>query len=231
MHKKLIIEAYKKAQENRKEKGDNDPSKADSTEDLSIYLKDESGWEISPTRLQQYLNEAKALKNKKEDIKIKQIAVIYGLCNYLGFSSYKEFKVSNATLSEKIRYFFIKNRDALIISLITIICCIVFTLANRQYWMIWNGLEYVEVSFDIKKFEDGELKIYSADKIRNFKKIPNPDCNTIYINEKGDKVTWYYKRGKNDLEIFTSSGVHPINGKALDDITEYMIREHICPEY
>jgi hypothetical protein len=97
--------------------------------------------------------------------------------------------------------------------------------------MVWNGLEYVEVSFDMKKLESGELEAYNADKIRNFKKISNPDCDTEYFNERGEKITWYYKRGKDDLEIFTSPGIHPTNGKTLDDITRHMIQQHICSQY
>lgn len=231
MHKNLILLAFERAKENRKEQGDNDPKKTKIAEDISDYLDEQHGQRITPARLKQYHHEAEQIKNKKEDIRIAQIAVVYGLCEYLGFNSYKSFKMSTASLQEKIQYFLMKNKAILIISLITILICFIISFTSGQRWMVWDGLEYVEVSFDAKKLQSGELKLYNADKIRNFKKIPNPNCETVYKNEKGEVVTWYYKHGYKDLEVFTSPGVHPTNGKSLRDMTDYMIQTHICENY
>ena len=97
--------------------------------------------------------------------------------------------------------------------------------------MIWQEDHYVEVAFDQTKYTKGLLDIYDEYRLKNFKKIRNPDCTTKFFNDKGEVNTWYYKRGMNNLEIFTAPGLHPTNGKTLDPITTYMIGEHICKEF
>ncbi|MFD2568568.1 hypothetical protein [Pseudotenacibaculum haliotis] len=231
MHKKLITKAFEKAKKDRKKIGDMSPSKSNLAEDISDYLDEYCNCILSPESLKQYYNKANDIKSKKEDISIKQIPVITGLCYYLGYSSYEKFLIAVGPWYMKVLYFIILNKPILIISIITIVTSWMISSASVKRWMVWDGLEYVEVSFDIEKYDDGTLKLYNADLIRNFKKIKNPDCNTRYFNEKGEKITWYYKRGNNNLEIFTAPGIHPVNGRTLDDITRHMIQTHICESY
>lgn len=231
MHKTLITLAFQKAEKDRIKTGIKNPSKTQQSQDISDYLEEECDCRITPDRLKQYMRKAEQLQFEKGDVKIARIVVLSGLSNYLGFTSYEEFKISVASKKEKIKYFISKNKTMLIINLITLITCVLLTVTSGQRWMVWDGFQYSEVSFSIQKLESGDLKLYNADKIRNFKKIANPDCDTEYINEKGEKITWYYKRGRNDLEIFTAPGIHPTNGKTLKIITHHMIQEHICPEY
>ena len=231
MHKILIQKAFIEAKKKRIEKGDNNPSQGNVFENLSEYLLEECECRITGKRLEQYFNDGKKINEKNKDISIKRLSIVLGLCSYLGFDSYEEFVYSSLNSSGKIFLFIKKNKQSLLISLLTIIISLGISFMNGQRWMIWEGNQYIEVSFNLEKYDFDLLEVYNVEKIRNFKKIEDLDCDTEYRNAKGDWILWYYKRGKNDLEIFTSSGVHPINGKDLKRITPYMIKEHICEEY
>lgn len=231
MHKLLIQEVFKEAEKNRKKIGDNRPSKGQIADDISEYLSEECGCRITGKRLEQYVNDALAIKKKKEDININQLAVVWGLCSYLGFTSYEKFVYSTLSRREKIAYFIKKNRQTLIISILTVLISLGITFTKGQRWMIWQEYRFVEVSFDLRRYNYDQLEIYDAEKMKDFRKIPSPNCHTQYFNEKGEVITWYFRHGKNDLEIFTAPGLHPTNGKTLKPITLYMIREHICEEY
>lgn len=102
---------------------------------------------------------------------------------------------------------------------------------EKERWMQWKDGEYVEVKFNSSEFSKENLELFDKKKQETFKQIKNPDCNTAYFSKRGKPITWYYKIAKGNLEIFTSSGFHPRNGKSLKPITVYMIREHICSEY
>ncbi|KAA1247250.1 hypothetical protein [Aquimarina sp. RZ0] len=38
---------------------------------------------------------------------------------------------------------------------------------------------------------------------------------------------WYYKNKKDEIEYFTSSGIHPVNGETLKKITPYIIETYV----
>jgi hypothetical protein len=96
--------------------------------------------------------------------------------------------------------------------------------------MKWDVDHYVEVSFDAKGVQNGDLKLYKEDRIENFKKI-NADCNTVFFTENGSISVWYGKNMNGALEYFTGLGLHPISGKSLKPITEYMIKKYVCETY
>ncbi|GGK16683.1 hypothetical protein GCM10007962_08710 [Yeosuana aromativorans] len=60
--------------------------------------------------------------------------------------------------------------------------------------MVWQDDHYLEVSFDAKKYNLRQLKLYNSDCIKNFKKI-TPNCDTKFFNEGGTENLWY---GKNN---------------------------------
>jgi hypothetical protein len=96
--------------------------------------------------------------------------------------------------------------------------------------MVWNDDHYIEVKFNLEKYDLSQLKIYKKERITSFRKINNPDCNRQYLNEKGEPLVWYWKKNNEEIEVYTSPGLHPITGKALKPITRHMIRKYICPD-
>lgn len=151
--------------------------------------------------------------------------------------------IKNNTSRNYQRSFFIKlgkkiieRRITIIINIAVLLTIVIFIsnsilTKNNERWMTWQEDHYTEVKFDITKYFNNELEPFDKNKLSLFKKIKSPDCNTKYFNEKGKPILWYWKKGKGDLEIFESPGIHPINGKTLRPITRYMIREHICKDY
>ncbi|MDT7832039.1 hypothetical protein RQM59_06585 [Flavobacteriaceae bacterium S356] len=102
---------------------------------------------------------------------------------------------------------------------------------NSERWMLWQEDHYTEVKFDITRYLNNDIEPYDKIKFSSFKKITTLDCDVRYFNEKGESITWYWKRGKNDLDVFTAPGKHPINGIPLKPMTRYMVRTHICTNY
>jgi hypothetical protein len=219
MHKILIQKAFERAEKIRRGKGDNQPSRVHLAEDLARFINEATDFSIGEMSLRTYYRNSLEIKDKNEDITISKLRVVEGLYVYLGYDSYKEFLLSIAPPWDRFKFFLRKNKYVILMCLTTVIATSAITFNNQQKWMAWDGLEYVRTSFSEELYERGELKLYNAEKIRNFKKIPNPDCNTEYYNEKGERVKWYYKNKENKLEIFTAAGVHPTNGATLRRIS------------
>ena len=93
--------------------------------------------------------------------------------------------------------------------------------------MVWQEDHYVEVDFDVKKYNVNQLKVYKPERIAHFKKI-NPPCGYDFFNENGNARLWYGKTKDKELGYFTALGLHPETGKTLKPITQYMIDKHIC---
>lgn len=131
----------------------------------------------------------------------------------------------------------IKNNNRIIIINTTILILVSVLVSSgviakkSERWMQWQDDRYVEVEFELSKYYKDLLIPYNKEQLENFKKITNPNCDTKYFTEKGKAITWYYKKGKGNLEIFTAPGSHPTNGKNLKAITPFMIREYLCEGY
>ena len=95
--------------------------------------------------------------------------------------------------------------------------------------MIWDNDHYVEVKFDIEKYNISQLKYYKEERIKFFKRI-EPDCNYEFFSSDGSVMVWYGKNAKKELQYFTDYGLHPETGKTLKPITDYMINKYICDE-
>lgn len=95
-------------------------------------------------------------------------------------------------------------------------------LDTDKKYMYWSGERYIAT--DSNYIRPG-LKVIAMNKdvFLYLKKITMPDTITI-DNSKGR--VWYDK-SDNVVEYFTSPGIHPENGKALKDITETIIDNHV----
>ncbi|SHG89807.1 hypothetical protein SAMN04488116_2840 [Flagellimonas flava] len=232
MHKTLIIHAFKKAEEERKKRGEKKPSKVDLAGDISNFIKDEMEFGLGEKSYRDYFNEAKKLGNNLKDISIKQLKVVVGLCRFLGYKTYEEFEesIKSESILQKLLVFLKKYKILIILFIITTAIFMVIVSVNRQRWMIWNGSHYIETKFDAEKLQQGLLKVYKEDRIKYFEKIA-PDCNTEFFTEEGLENLWYGKNSLGELEYFTDLARHPETGKSLNPITSYMIKKYICEKY
>ncbi len=148
----------------------------------------------------------------------------------------KEFKRTEGDLKSKLSIWIKNNHQVIIIN--TTILVIVSVLISSGIvtkrnvrWMKWQEDHYVEVEFEGSTYERDILIPYSEDLIENFKKIKNPNCETQYFTDTGKAITWYYKKGQGNLEIFTAPGSHPTNGKSLKIMTHHVVHKYLCDSY
>ncbi|EJL73812.1 hypothetical protein [Chryseobacterium populi] len=91
---------------------------------------------------------------------------------------------------------------------------------DKKY-MYWNGERYIATdSSDLGP----QLEIVPMHKynFKYLKKIMRPDTLTA---DNGLGKVWYDK-SNNNVEFFTSPGIHPENGKALKDVSETILNNH-----
>jgi hypothetical protein len=233
MNKILILKAFEEAKEKKKNKGIKKPSQTDLALELSNFIDESESFRLGERSFRDYYNDAKKVKDSHEDISIKQISVINGLCKYLGFDNYQEFissieKNSTRTSIKKTSVFSRKNMIVIMSTLIVVIGFFTYNSATKQRWMVWQEDHYIEVDFDTEKYKIKQLKILKEERIELFKKVL-PICGeTTFFNVDGSVAIWYGKNKDKTLEYFTALGLHPETGKTLKPITGYMIEKYIC---
>ncbi|AUC81718.1 hypothetical protein [Lacinutrix sp. Bg11-31] len=142
----------------------------------------------------------------------------------------KNDKIDKNLVSQKDSNFTIKNKVYLI-TILLILSTLFLVHINRTRWMIWQENQYIEVGFNVEKYNLNQLKVYKKERILSFKQIESPNCKTAYFKENGSENVWYGKNTKRTLEYFTALGLHPETGKTLKKITKYIITTHICEDY
>jgi len=226
MHKRLIIDAFEKAGDYLKSKGQKNPSKVAMAETLSDYVENHTNTCLGERSFRDYYTEAKKVENKTEDVNITQFQIVEVLCHYLGYDNYETF-INKDKPAKKYKYLY-----RITFFVVLVLGVLIFYLGtDNKAFMEWKEDHYEKTSFDAEKLSQGILKVYKEDRVINFKKIDQPDCNTVFFNPDGSVNAWYGKNTKGDLEIFTSFGLHPETGKTLKPITVYMIKKYICERY
>ncbi|CAM1373331.1 hypothetical protein [Tenacibaculum xiamenense] len=232
MHNEIVALALKTIQ--KKEGGHIKIKKA--AECLSSLLQDEYGVTYGERSLRNVYN---------DQIKISKPEVLNALCSFLDFENYDDFlerhekgkdhekeKTTDKPPKKKFKLLPSKpiNKKRLVITALLLITTIIgFSIfsVNKQRWMVWKIDHYEEVSFNLKKYKLDQLEMYNPFKIENFRKIEGV-CDDIYFDEENEPKVWYRKISKDKIELFTAPGLHPVNGKTLKPISEYMINKYIC---
>ena len=222
-HKKLLLDAFNKA---KIENGFN--SKSHVTQFLSDYIQEDCGEPYGERILRNKYNDI--ISNKNEVIELRQFAA-ESLRNYLGYEK-DVIVIDKKELKPEYSSFFVNHKMKLlsVFGIIIILLILIPITINTQRWMVWNDNHYVEVEFDLKKYNANQIKAFNEARILNFTKI-NPDCETQFFKENGLENLWYGKNHNKTLDFFTSAGLHPHTGKTLKPITVYMIKKYICPDY
>lgn len=235
MNKILVMHAFAKAEQEIKKRGIINPSLTQMATVLSDYLQEKADFTLGEKSLRVYRGEAIKLEFEKEDISIKQISVINGLCNYLGYDNYQDFIENTTSKSAEVKPLSIKKgikkslilKVLIVAGVIGIILLLIYNYTHRQRWMVWQEDHYSEVDFNAIKYELGQLKLYKEDRILSFKKV-KLSCDTIFFNNDKSVRFWYGKNSNKEYEYFTDLGLHPETGKTLKPITSYIIDNWIC---
>ena len=235
MHRKLLLEAYKKVYSELLRQYNVEPSQKACGDRLSEIVSEKYAYSEKSLRTR-YIR-----AKEGEEVSIKQVEVLNALAEYIGYKSYQEFSVENSkgeeieekkaskNIKSSTLVNFIKQNKVILIVILFVACCLIgYFYFNRQRWMEWQDTHYVEVPFDSKKLNEGTLKFYKEERIENFKRII-ANCSTQYFRKDGEVQIWYGKNKEGILQYFTSYGLHPETGKTLKPITTYMIRKYICP--
>ncbi|WP_353780117.1 hypothetical protein [Winogradskyella sp. 3972H.M.0a.05] len=195
---------------------------------LSDFIFNDVGEQYGERILRDKYNAVKENDNKR--VSLKSFAK-EALSHFIGYKSYAQFVKEN--VKEDLNFWdWVKRKKVVITISISILILSIFIIAgiNTQKWMVWQENHYIEVKFDLEKYDVDQLKLYRQERIDNFKKII-PDCNTDFFKPDGSENLWYGKNDKGELEYFTDLGLHPETGKTLKKITIYMIRKYICETY
>jgi len=90
--------------------------------------------------------------------------------------------------------------------------------------LIWKRDHYERI--DCK--DEGAILMLEGINIDTFKKIEINE-STIFF-KKNKPIVWYGKSINGEMEYFNSRGIHPVTGKELKPITEYMISKYAKPK-
>ncbi|MEC4049201.1 hypothetical protein OX284_007150 [Flavobacterium sp. SUN046] len=131
---------------------------------------------------------------------------------------------------EKPNEVIVKNKllkKAIIIPILLAVCSIAISIKSLCFpakeCMQWNVNHYEQVACDCDKSSNpNEVKV--IDEEINLKKI-TPNKSTIFF-KNGKPLVWYCKI-KGHLECYSSHGYHPLTGKPLKPITQYMIHKYL----
>lgn len=223
MHNQLLLLAFEKAKEEIQT--DKNLPRAQL---LSDFILEDSKEPYGERILREKYNQA---KSKENSIRLKKHAE-EALSHYLGYNDYRAFLESNnigvIDKRSKLKVLWSKNKIGIIVSLIIISAVLIYSSLTRQRWMVWQEDHYIEVTFDLEKYNVNQLKAYKEDRIKFFKKINSPTCSYQFFNDDGSVKVWYGKNKDKELEYFTDLGLHPETGKTLKPITQYMIDKYLC---
>lgn len=222
MYKNLIIESFKLMEA---KSGYKLPYQI--AQELSKYIGRQGTDKITSESLVGYLRKSK--RDKEFTIKpfVRDI-----LLEFLDFQNLEDF---NRAYPQKPNFessfkAFIKNpwsRWVLFILVLLFVGLSSYNYALRERWMIWIDTEYKEVPFKPEKYGLENLKIYKEERITRFKRI-EPDCSYEFFNSDGTPRVWYGKNKDGNYQWFTDLAKHPETGKSLKEITDHMIKTHIC---
>ncbi|MFC7356731.1 hypothetical protein ACFQO1_03455 [Jejudonia soesokkakensis] len=153
---------------------------------------------------------------KEEDFNISQVAKDQ-FAMYVGKTDFKDF------LNKDTRKVINKKRYQFLITVLILVIAFFMYDSTRKKCMIWDTNRYVKIHC-----EEANAKPINRMLLNNFKKL-NPECSSsFFFDASGAPKVWYYKKGKGDLDLYSMPGIHPVNGKTLNDITLYMIKAHLC---
>ena len=93
----------------------------------------------------------------------------------------------------------------------------------------WEVDRYVTIECDSEKNALMNLtRVYNDDRLIYFRKI-TVNQSTVFFSPDGRPLIWYCKMNRTQIDYFNSNGngFHPLTGKALKPITQYIIEKYV----
>ncbi|SNR27721.1 hypothetical protein SAMN04488009_0685 [Maribacter sedimenticola] len=161
-------------------------------------------------------------------------------CKYLGYENFKDY-VQIAPPPAKELPVTVRNKRRLIIT-ISIAFGMVLLMFGYQNWIVnqrdiksvspscmtWADSVYVAVTCDHGQLSNYGTPIIPLDKVKltSFKKVKVSQSYNFF-NENDMPLIWYSKNKDQEIEYFTSPGLHPVTGETLRKITPYIIQTYV----
>lgn len=214
MTHQIIIAAFKKAEAETEKNTTNA-----NAEFLSEYIFEKFKYSISTKSLTRYYKGESSPNQKVKDC----------LAQYLGYDGYDTYIKWNSTSSEKNGWeekkknpLFSNKKLIVALSFIMVVATSSYLgyIGGKEECMIWNNNQYVKTECT----GSVEERNFIPHLYNNLKKVAVSDSTTFFKN--GEVQIWYDK-SNGELEFFTSPGIHPVNGKTLKPITDYMIHKYV----
>ena len=95
--------------------------------------------------------------------------------------------------------------------------------------MTWTGRLYEKIPCSKGSYSTygNAIEPYDEKRYENFKQV-EVDITTSFFSEQNQKpLLWYYKNEQGEIEYYTAPGLHPVNGKTLKAVTEYIIEKYV----
>lgn len=108
---------------------------------------------------------------------------------------------------------------------VIIILLICNTITTHKDCLEWKKDRYIEVDCKTKVNGSVDLDILYDESLLKRRKITPTDTTTYFKN--GNAIIWYCKDSEGNLELFNFPGYHPVTGKPLHHITDYILKKHI----
>jgi hypothetical protein len=233
MHRDIIVSAFAKAKKEELKEYGIEASTTRAAERISAFISNHSQVPYGAKMLRIGYRKA---TDPDEKVEVKQPQVVNALCKYLGFDGYGEYVMSlgdvvsgHLEVSKGSKNFLARHKWPLSMILFIVAGSGIYFMTNKQRWMIWDEIQYIEVPFDAEALQKGRLKLLNKDRIKHFVKV-DLDCDVEFFNPDGSAKYWYGKNNKKELEYFTDLAKHPETGRALKPLTTYMIEKYICVE-
>lgn len=112
------------------------------------------------------------------------------------------------------------------ILLVTVMGLLGYQMWNKNECLLWNDNQYELVDCETEEahfFQSVDKKPYSKSLLA-LRKIEVSDTTTFFRREKPQ--VWYCKSEKR-IDYFNGPGFHPVNGKILKPITNYMVEKYV----
>lgn len=222
MHNELVKIVYEKATANLFEKNGAKPSNLKIGEHLSDYFS-----ELNVGYTPRAFTDLFLKLKREEEISLSRQDLVQGLCQYLGYKSFVEFKkVYNSEEFKMIP----KLRKRLYLVLLPLIALIAsfygINQISSENCMKWENDHYISIDCN-----ESTSEITPLDKValKKLKKV-NPDCNYVYMRADGSENLWYGKGVNGEYEYFTHYGLHPETEKTLKKVTKHIFDKYICPK-
>jgi hypothetical protein len=224
LHGKLIQLAFEKAEIEISKQAGVQPSTHKMGEWLSEYIMEHNRFSY----VGRNLTERKRKFEEGKEVSLNHPEVLQALSHLIGYPDYAAFFKEHGPKTPPKQSKSVWQRYRLVLfGCILLMVFVAFGFyINRERWMVWEEDHYTETSFDAPLYEMGKLKVYDQELIDHFRKV-NPDSIHEFFTDKKEALIWYGKNTAGELEYFNYLGKHPETGKALKDITPYMIKTHI----